>query len=100
MGMDELERLGFKSVRPQQKCESSPEATRSDGQPWEFVGGIQFDRLATIYAPDGVAVLHIRLPRPESVANHPEEAYRTLVKRWPDGSIKYFLIDFKRLVEE
>jgi hypothetical protein len=97
--MDELERLGFRSVKKQQTYESSPEATRPDGQPWEFVGGIQFNREATIFAPDGVPVLHIRLPRPESVTADANEAYRTLVKRWPDGSIKYLLISFRQLVE-
>jgi hypothetical protein len=78
---------------------TSPEATKPDGQPWEFVGGIQFDRTATIAADDGIPVLHIRLLRPESVTSDPNEAYRTLVKRWSDGTIKYLLISFRELVE-
>ena len=97
--MYELERLGFTRKKPEPKLITSPDATRPDGQPWEFVGGIQFDRPATIHAEDGVPVLHIRLPRPEAVARDPNEAYRTLVKRWPDGSIKYLLISFRELVE-
>jgi hypothetical protein len=56
-------------------------------------------RTATIYAPDGIAVLQIKLPRPQSVTSDQDEAYRTLVKRWPDGSIKYLLISFRELVE-
>ena len=97
--MDELERLGFKRVKREQPYDSAPAATKPDGQPWEFVGGIQFNREATIFAPDDVPVLHIRLPRPESATSDPGEAYRTLVKRWPDGSIKYLLISFRELVE-
>jgi hypothetical protein len=96
--MYELETLGFIRRKPQLKSEMRPRAT-TDGTPWEFVGGIQFDREATMLAPDGEAVLHLYLKRPDSVTRDPNEAYRTLVKRFPDGSIKYLLISFDELVE-
>jgi hypothetical protein len=73
--MYELEQLGFRTGKA--SLVSSPDASR-DGQPWEFVGGIQFDRTATIYAPDGIAVLHVKLPRPQSMTSDPDEAYRTV----------------------
>ena len=67
----------------------------NDGNPWSFLGGTPFNAEVAIFSPeDGAAVLRFRIAPTEAI--HPPEgaAYRTLAKWFPDGTVKYLLIDF------
>ena len=75
-----------------------PEATR-DGQPWELVGGIEFEHELVIDDADGVPVLRVSIGKTTAITPDPNAAFRTLVKRFDDGSVKYLLIDFTHLVD-
>jgi hypothetical protein len=75
-----------------------PIATR-DGHPWELVGGIEFGRELVIYAADGEPVLRVRIDKTTAINPDANAAYRTLAKRFDDGSVKYLLIDFTRFAE-
>lgn len=75
-------------------ADTTPEATRGGPTEWEPIeGGIEFDNPLTIFASDDAPVLRVAIEKVPGLEPPPGQAYRLLVKRFPDSSIKYLLID-------
>jgi hypothetical protein len=76
-----------------------PETATQQKQPWDLIGGIQFNKQPFVVKdePDGRGSFRVAI----TMANdsEPERVFGVFIKRNPDGDVRTVMICFDRLLD-